>query len=66
MASSEAQRLIDKYEPLASSFYVQGSAVEQELKGKKLSVVSWEENTSLGKWMEKIVEAYGFPRATTK
>ena len=66
MASSEAQRLIDEYEPLASSFYVQGSAVEQELKGKKLSVVSWEENTSLGKWMEKIVEAYGFPRATTK
>jgi hypothetical protein len=40
MASSETQKLIDEHEPLASSFYVRGSAVEQELKGKKLSVVS--------------------------
>ena len=66
MASAEAQKLIDEHEPLASSFYVQGSVVEQELRGKKLSVVGWEENMSLGNWMEKIVEAYGFPRAGTK
>ena len=58
--------LIDQHEPLASSFYVRGSAVEQELRGKKLSVVSWEENEKMEQWIAKIVEAFGFPRAETK
>lgn len=66
IASPEAQNLIDQHEPLASSFYVRGSAVEQELRGKKLSVVSWEENEKMEQWIAKIVEAFGFPRAETK
>jgi ABC-type Fe3+ transport system substrate-binding protein len=66
MASPEAQNLIDQHEPLASSFYVQGSAVEQELRGKKLSIVSWEDNEKMEQWIAKIVEAFGFPRAETK
>jgi ABC-type Fe3+ transport system substrate-binding protein len=66
IASPEAQNRIDQHEPLASSFYVRGSAVEQELRGKKLSVVSWEENEKMEQWIAKIVEAFGFPRAETK
>jgi ABC-type Fe3+ transport system substrate-binding protein len=62
MASSEAQMLIDEHEPLASSIYVQGSAVGQELKGKKLSVVSWDQNEKMELWIAKIFEAYGFPK----
>jgi ABC-type Fe3+ transport system substrate-binding protein len=64
VASRDAQALIDQHEPLASSLYVQGSAVEQELRGKRLSVVSWEENASMEQWIPRIVEAYGFPTAS--
>jgi iron(III) transport system substrate-binding protein len=66
ITSPEAQKLIDEHEPLASSFYVQGSAVEQELRGKNLSVVGWEESAKMEQWIPKIVEAFGFPRAETK
>jgi ABC-type Fe3+ transport system substrate-binding protein len=66
MASREAQKLIDQNEPLSSSFHVQGSEVEQKLKGKKLSIVSWEENQKMEQWISKIVEAFGFPRAEAK
>ena len=66
IASPEAQKLIDEHEPLASSFYVQGTAVEQELRGKNLSVVGWEESAKMEQWIPKIVEAFGFPRAETK
>jgi iron(III) transport system substrate-binding protein len=63
MASEEAQRITDEKEPLASSIYVRGGAVEGELKGKKLSVVGWEEEQFLDGWQAKVVEAYGFPKA---
>jgi iron(III) transport system substrate-binding protein len=66
MASREAQKLIDQNEPLSSSFHVQGSEVEQKLRGKKLSIVSWEENQKMEQWISKIVEAFGFPRAEAK
>jgi ABC-type Fe3+ transport system substrate-binding protein len=66
MASREAQNLVDQHEPLASSFHVRGSAVEQELRGKKLSVVSWNENDNMEQWIAAIVKAFGFPRAETK
>jgi len=64
MAGAEAQKLIDQHEPLAASLYRQGSAAEQALRGKKLSVVSWEHNEKMEQWVEKIVEALGFPRET--
>jgi hypothetical protein len=64
IVSPEAQRLIDEYEPLTSSLYVRGSAIEQELRGKKLSLVSWDENPKLEQWISKIFEAYGFPKAS--
>jgi iron(III) transport system substrate-binding protein len=66
MTSPEAQKLADEYEPLASSVHVLGGAVEQELKGKKLSVVSWEYHQNIEKWQGQVFEAYGFPKAEGK
>jgi len=66
MASIEAQKLGDEHEPLASSVHVRGGAVEQELRGKKLSVVNWENQAQVEEWQAKIVEAFGFPKAETK
>ncbi len=63
MASPEAQKIADEHEPFASSVYVRGSAVEQELRGKKLSVVGWESQQHMEQWQAKVVEAYGFPKA---
>jgi ABC-type Fe3+ transport system substrate-binding protein len=66
MASPEAQKLADEYEPLASSVYVRGGAVGQQLKGKKLSVVSWEFHQNMEKWQAQVFEAYGFPKEEGK
>jgi iron(III) transport system substrate-binding protein len=66
MAGPEAQKLADEYEPLASSVYVRGGAVEQELKGKRYSVVSWEHHQNIEKWQNQVFEAYGFPKAEGK
>lgn len=66
MAGPEAQKLIDEHEPLVASLYSKGSAAEHALRGKKLSVVSWENNEALEQWMTKILEAYGFPTAMVK
>ena len=63
LASPEAQELADIHEPLCSSLYVRGGAVEQALRGKKVSVVSWEDQQSMDQWTAKIVEAFGFPKA---
>jgi iron(III) transport system substrate-binding protein len=66
MASAEAQALIDQHEPLVASVHRKGSAVEQALRGKKLSVVSWDDHQKSQQWISKITEAYGFPRAEIK
>ena len=63
MASPEAQKIIDEYQPLTSSIYVRGSVVERELRGKKLSVVDWERHQHLDQWQAKVFEAFGFPKA---
>jgi hypothetical protein len=62
MASPEAQQLADEQEPM-TSVYVRGGAVEKELRGKKLSVVSWEHQQHMDEWQGKIFEAFGFPKA---
>jgi ABC-type glycerol-3-phosphate transport system substrate-binding protein len=62
-ASPEGQKIIDDYEPLGSSVYVLGGAVEQEVRGKKLSVLSWEHYQVIDQWISKVFEAYGFPAA---
>ena len=63
LASPEGQQIIDEYEPLKASLFTPGSAVAQEIRGKQLSLVGWEHFTKVQEYMEKIVAAYGFPRA---
>jgi iron(III) transport system substrate-binding protein len=63
MASAESQKLADEHEPVGSSRYFRGGAVEQELMGKKLSLVTWENHHNIESWMTKVFEAYGFPKA---
>ena len=63
LATIEAQKIADEHEPMASVVYVGGSAVEQELRGKQLSAVPWENYQHLQPWAAKIFEAYGFPAA---
>ena len=66
MAGAEAQKLLDQHEPMVASLYTKGSAVEQELRGKKLSVISWENNLKMDEWLAKLVEASGFPKTERK
>lgn len=66
LASPEGQKLLDQHEPFASSVYVKGGAVEQELRGKKLSSMSWGQQQIAPEWEAKIVEAFGFPKADTQ
>jgi iron(III) transport system substrate-binding protein len=66
LATVEAQKIADEHEPMASVVYVRGSAVEQELRGKKLSAVPWQSYQNLQPWAGKIFEAYGFPKAEAK
>ena len=63
MASPEAQKIADEQEPFASSVFVRGGAVEQELRGRSVSVVGWEHHQNVSGWEAKIVQAYGFPKA---
>lgn len=63
LATVEAQKIADEHEPMASAVHVRCSAVEQELRGKKLSAVPWESYQNLQPWATKIFEAYGFPKA---
>ena len=63
LATVEAQKIADEHEPMASAVYVRGSAVEQELRGKKLSAVPWESYQNLQPWAAQIFAAYGFPKA---
>jgi ABC-type Fe3+ transport system substrate-binding protein len=61
-ASQEGQAIIDEHEPISASFYTPGSALEKLLRGKKLSLVDWQNQHLKQTWMAKIVEAFGFPK----
>jgi ABC-type Fe3+ transport system substrate-binding protein len=63
MASAESQKIADEQEPMGSSHLYRGGGVEQQLRGKKLSWVDWDQHPNLESWMVKVSEAYGFPKA---
>jgi iron(III) transport system substrate-binding protein len=63
MASAESQKIADEQEPMGSSHLFRGGGVEQELRGKKVSWVNWEQHANMESWMAKLFEAYGFPNA---
>jgi hypothetical protein len=47
LAIAEVQKIANEHEPMASVGYVRGSAVEQDFRGKELSVVSWADYVNL-------------------
>jgi iron(III) transport system substrate-binding protein len=61
-ASPEGQKVIDEYEPVKSSVYSPGSAVEKLVRGKKLATLDWKDYAESGDLVEKIVAAFGFPK----
>ena len=63
LASPEGQKIMDDYWPLGASVFSPGSAQEQLTKGKKLSVVDWNHYAKVDDYLNKIVEALGFPKA---
>ena len=65
-ASAEGQKIMDQFEPFGGSVYEPESLQGQEIKGKKLSLVDWDHYTKLRDYQDKIVAAYGFPKAEIK
>ena len=63
LASTEAQAIIDKHEPLKSSIYSPGSAVEKLIRGKKIWLKDWKHYEKGPDWMGMAVKAFGFPKA---
>lgn len=63
-ASAEGQAIIDKFVPVKSSLYSPDSAVEKALRGKKLSVLNWDNFSVKEKWTGQVIEAFGFPKAS--
>jgi iron(III) transport system substrate-binding protein len=63
LASAEAQAIIDKHEPLKSSIYASGSAVEKIIRGKKIWLKDWNHYEKGPDWMGMAVKAFGFPKA---
>jgi iron(III) transport system substrate-binding protein len=63
LASAEGQKILDEVEPFGASVYGPGSIQGQEIRGKKISLVDWDHYTKLGDYQNKIVAAYGFPKA---
>jgi len=59
--SRQGQEILDKL--AEGSGLLQGSTNEKFVQGKRLSVVSWDQITRLQEYQQKIVEAYGFPKA---
>ncbi|HWP58044.1 MAG TPA: ABC transporter substrate-binding protein [Candidatus Acidoferrales bacterium] len=62
-ASADAQKLIDQYGPSQASLFTPGSFIEQETRGRQLSVVDWPHAQKLEEYSSAMVKAYGFPKA---
>jgi ABC-type Fe3+ transport system substrate-binding protein len=65
-ASAEGQKIMDEHWPYGASLFVPGSAQEDITRGKKLSIIDWNHYTKLDDYLNKAVEAMGFPAATVK
>ena len=63
LVGTEAQAIIDKHEPLKSSIYSPGSAVEKLIRGKKVWLKDWKHYERGPDWMGAAVKAFGFPKA---
>jgi ABC-type thiamine transport system substrate-binding protein len=66
VTSPKGQKICDEQEPYGASLFISGSAQESVTKGKKLSLVDWEHFAKMPGYQDKVVEAYGFPKAERK
>jgi len=66
MASPEGQKIMDEQWPFGASLFTPGSAQEDVTRGKKLSLIDWSHYTKLDDYINKAVEAMGFPSASVK
>jgi iron(III) transport system substrate-binding protein len=66
MASPEGQKILDEQWPYGASLFAPGSAQEEVTRGKKLSLIDWGHYTKLDDYINKAVEAMGFPTASVK
>ena len=66
MASPEGQKIMDEQWPFGASLFTPGSAQEDVTRGKKLSLIDWSHYTKLDDYINKAVEAMGFPTASVK
>ncbi|HLN86852.1 MAG TPA: extracellular solute-binding protein [Candidatus Limnocylindrales bacterium] len=65
-ASPEGQKIMDDRWPFGASLFAPGSAQEEVTRGKKVSLIDWSHYTKLDDYINKAVEAMGFPTATVK
>ena len=64
-ASPEGQDVIDKQDFVGSIFYP-GSNMSKTIQGKKLCINGFADFHNSNKWMAMAVEAFGFPKESTK
>jgi ABC-type Fe3+ transport system substrate-binding protein len=65
-ASPEGQKIMDDQWPYGASLFAPGSAQESITRGKKVSIIDWNHYTKLDEYLNKAVEAMGFPTASVK
>ena len=63
ITSPEGQKILDKYGPYAASAFLPGTAQEQAIKGRKISVADWQHFSKMQEYEKKVIEAFGFPKA---
>jgi ABC-type Fe3+ transport system substrate-binding protein len=61
-AGPEGQKIRDEID-LSASIYTPGSAHEQLVQGKKVSLLAWDHYLKMAAYEEQMVKAFGFPRA---
>lgn len=63
VVSPEGQKILDDHGPYEASVLIRGTAQEQAARGKKLSLLDWQHYGQTQDYQEKIIKAFGFPRA---
>ncbi len=61
-AGPEAQAILDKVDR-AASHLIAGTFHEKAMRGKKVSLLGWEDYPKMQRYEEEVVKAFGFPRA---
>jgi iron(III) transport system substrate-binding protein len=63
LASADVQNALDDLEPMQSSIYAPGSALNALTKGRQVAVLGWDNFQKLQPWEQLILKEWGFPTA---